>query len=252
MNLSIVIITKNEEHNIRRCIQSCLPLGAEVLVLDSSSTDDTVYIAKELGAKVIDVDWKGYGATKNIGAAQASNDWILSLDADEELNEALQDAVKIAVENETGVQGYWLRRTMVYNGKNLNFGAVRNERRLRLYKKSRLHWNNSVVHELLEPIEKSANLPFGELQGSLLHYSYTDAQDMGNRLDKYARLGAQKYSKKGKAYLYFKRFVNPKFSFINNYFFRMGFVEGKEGFEFAKALASYTFKKYDYALQSIS
>jgi len=247
--LSVVIITKNEEHNIRRCIQSCLALNAEILVLDSHSTDDTVRIAESLGAQVHSIDWIGYGATKNQGANLAQNDWILSLDADEALNEGLQKAIAERVKLGMEVSGYWLKRSLVFGEKILHFGAVRNEFRLRLYNKNDMEWNLKSVHEDLTS-KKNTPLVYGELQGCLLHYSYSDLKDMRMRLDKYARLSAQDLKKKSKINLRINRMVNPIVSFIKNYIFRLGLFDGKVGYLFAKEQANYVRNKYRYALKN--
>lgn len=245
--LSVVIITKNEAHNIKRCITSCMPLQAEILVLDSQSTDQTVAIAESLGATVHKVDWQGYGATKNQGAAIAQHDWILSLDADEALNEGLQKSIVDAIENPKNVSGYWLRRSLVFLGKTLYYGAVRHETRLRLYNKIHLEWNLKKVHEDIVTKE-NITATFGELQGSLLHYSYTDLQDMKRRLDRYAQLSAQELKSKSSVNLYLKRILNPLISFIKNYVFNLGFADGKLGYVFAREQARYVKNKYKYAL----
>ena len=249
IKLSIVIITKNEARNIERCIKSCLPLKAEIIVLDSKSADGTVAIAKSLGATVHTVDWQGYGATKNHGAKLAAYDWVLSLDADEAINDGLQKSILERIELEGEVSAYWLKRSLVFLNKPLHFGAVRNETRLRLYNKNELQWNLKSVHEDLVP-KKKVNTAYGELQGSLLHYSYTDLADMKSRLDKYAQLSAKELKSKSKLSLSIKRIFNPMISFIKNYIINMGFVDGKLGYVFAREQAHYVRKKYRYALDN--
>lgn len=246
-NLSIVIITKNEAHNIKRCIESCLVLNSEIIVLDSNSTDATVSIAEELGAKVVQVDWKGYGPTKNHGAKLAKHDWILSLDADEALNETLQQSVLDFLNSNPNRAAYWIARSLVFFDKILKHGGVRGEKRLRLYNKAQLEWNNKSVHEDLVK-KDDAPVYYGELEGSLLHYSYTDLADLKIRMDKYAKLSAENLKQKSRPTLYLKRFLNPAVSFSKNYIMNMGFADGKLGFVFAKEQAIYVYKKYNYAL----
>jgi glycosyltransferase involved in cell wall biosynthesis len=249
-NLSVVIITKNEAHNIERCITSCLPLDAQIIVLDSHSTDNTEQLAKNLGAQVHKVDWKGYGATKNEGAHLAKNNWILSLDADEALDENLQKNIIQTLKEEKDLAGCWLYRSFIFNDKQLLYGALKNEKRLRLYNKIKMQWNLDSVHEDLEPIDKSIDWPTATLQGSLLHYSYKNIEDMRERLDKYAQLSAEKLHQKSTFYLSLKKIVAPSFSFLKNYFFRLGILDGKEGFIFAKEQANYVRKKYAYAIRN--
>ncbi len=248
MNLSVVIITKNEEHNIERCIRSCLSLNAEILVLDSQSTDQTVSIAEGLGAQVHSIEWRGYGATKNHGAALAQHNWILSLDADEALDENIQKNILEAVQ-ETSVTGYWLRRSFIFNGKQLFYGALKNEKRLRLYQKDHMHWNLNAVHEDLVSKKNAIEPVLGTLQGGILHYSYRDLDDMRKRLNKYAALSAQKLAHKSAIYLKLKKAFAPTFSFLKNYVVRKGFLDGKEGLVFAKEQAQYVRKKYQFALK---
>ena len=248
MNISVVIITKNEAHNIARCIESCLPLKAEIIVLDSNSTDNTVAIAQGLGARVEQVEWKGYGPTKNYGAEIGSNDWILSLDADEALNEGLQNSIIEITKDSKEVSAYWMRRSLVFLGKTLHYGAVRHETRLRLYNKNLLHWDDKNVHENLVP-KNNKDHTYGELQGALLHYSYTDMQDMKMRMDKYAQLSANQLKNKSALTLHIKRILNPLTSFFKNYILNMGFADGRLGYLFAREQANYVFKKYNYAIQ---
>ncbi len=248
--LSVVIITKNEAHNIERCINSCLPLQAEIIVLDSHSTDNTVQIVKRLGAQVHLIDWNGYGATKNHGAKLATHDWILSLDADEALDENLQKNILETLHSEDNFYGYWLRRALIFNGQQLTHGAVKNEKRLRLFNKKFLQWNLNEVHEDLEKINENQAVFYGQLEGKILHYSYKNELDMEKRLDKYAKLSAQKLSSKSTVYLKLKKYFAPKFSFIQNYYFKKGYQDGTNGRLFAKAQARYVRKKYSYALET--
>lgn len=249
MNFSVVIITKNEAHNIGRCIESCLALSPEIIVLDSHSTDGTVQIAQKLGARVVDVDWKGYGPTKNYGAQLATNDWILSLDADEALDNELQQSVLKFIKNPKKVSACWLSRSLVFFDKLLKYGAVHGEKRVRLYNRNELKWNDKSVHEDMEPFNGKI-VTYGELDGNLLHYSYIDLADMKMRMDKYALLSAENLKQKSVMTLQIKRLLNPLVSFIKNYIFKMGFVDGKLGYVFAREQALYVFKKYNYALKN--
>ncbi len=246
MNISVVIITKNEEENIARCIKSCQALHAEIVVLDSYSTDNTKKIAEDLGARVIEVDWQGYGTTKNNGALRAKNDWILSLDADEEVSPQLAGSIIDAFKNDHNVIGYWIKRSLILRGKELILGAVRNEQRLRLYNKKHVQWNNNIVHEDLEAIDKNSDYGYGQLNGTLRHYSYKNLQDMRLRLDKYAQLSAQEMHKKNKKVSASKKWFNSTFYFIKNYIFLLGFIDGLAGFQLAFEQAKYVYKKYYY------
>jgi len=250
--VSVVIITKNEAENIGRCIQSCQNLNAEILVLDSQSEDDTVTIATNLGAVVHSIDWLGYGATKNKGADLAKHKWILSLDADEALDEVLQNEITDALSQENKAAAYWLSRTFIFDNKKIKHGAYKNEKRLRLYDKTKMRWNNVAVHESLEAIDKTKNLKTDNVNGTLLHYSYKNEEGMEARLEKYARLSAKKLSAKGSGYLQLKKILSPGFSFVKNYLLKGGCLDGKSGFILAKAQARYIRKKYQYTLDNLS
>lgn len=247
--LSVVIITKNEEENIARCIASCQPLGAEIIVLDSHSTDKTATIAENLGAQVYAVEWKGYGATKNEGAALAKHDWILSLDADEAIDEQLQNSIKEAMLTEKKVAAYWISRCLIFRGQTMRHGAVKNESRLRLYHKNKMQWNLEEVHETLEFRDANKRAYYGTLEGGIAHNSYRNLEDMHARLDHYARLGAKKIMHKGKLYLALKKLIAPSFSFIKNYVFKKGYADGAQGKLFAQAQARYVYNKYAFALK---
>lgn len=244
IKLSIVIITKNEEENIARCLKSCLPLHAEIIVLDSGSSDNTVRIAESFGAQVLKVVWQGYGPTKNVGALKAKHNWILSLDADEALDDSAVQSMNKIFESEPDADAYTIRRFLVIGSKRLHFGALLNEKRLRLYNKNIFHWNHKKVHEDVQLIKSKTTFKVGTIDGSILHYSYKNEKDMRERLNTYAQLIADDRRQNGKTASIWKSMLNPAFSFIKNYFFRGGFLDGYNGFLFAKEQARYVYKKY--------
>ena len=240
--LSAVIITFNEERNIERCIQSMLGWVDEIIIIDSQSTDLTEQISKKYPVKFISTKWLGYGQTKNFGADQAKNEYILSVDADEAISQELKRSIISAQENLHGT--YSFNRLTSYCGKWIKRGDWYPDIKDRIYPKS-VKWNASAVHEdLLIPAEMKRT----HLQGDLLHYSYYSREQLLGKYIKYAQLGAFDRRNKSKLYLFFKMTMSPLFYFIKNYVVRGGFLEGKEGFTVYSLGAYYTFLKYKLAL----
>ena len=168
--ISAVIITYNESANIARCISSLKNVVDEVIVSDSNSTDETKNIAEHLGAKVFIRNFEGYGATKNLANYQATNDWILSIDADEELDEHLADNITRIKKHLEKNTVYECQRLNNYCGKWIKHGGWYPDKKVRLFNKQHVKWDLAEVHETLEiPEQYNKQL----LNGKLLHYSYT-------------------------------------------------------------------------------
>jgi len=240
--ISIVILSKNEELNIARCVNSVKGLTAEILVIDSGSTDKTIPLAISSGAKVIDEIWKGYSETKNIGNEHAAHDWILSLDADEEMNPELRSAIESIFSKEIKVRmAFCVRRKMVYCGKVLHHGSQSWEYRKRLFNRQTAHWNHNDVHE---DLDFSVPMKIKKLKGFLWHHSYNTSEEHRERLEKYAQMSATQLSKKGKKATFIKRYLSPAFGFIKNFIFKGGFLDGKKGFQFALNEMWYVKRKY--------
>ena len=261
MNLSVVIITVNEEANISRTLASVKPLVAdgkgEIIVVDSGSTDRTVEIAKSFGAKVFLEGWKGYAAQKNSAIDQAKGDWILSLDADEELSSNLAAEITAALtdqsvlENNQGVPdcatdrlqailqvqrdsgiplnrftfGYWLGRNNFFLGRWIKHGGFWPDPKMRLFRRGAGRFEDRSVHE-----DVRLEGPEGTLDNALIHHSYPTLSDYIDHMNRYSSLGAEMVAAKGRVRFSFVNIVlRPMFSFIYNYFLRLGFLDGREG-----------------------
>lgn len=242
MKISVVIITKNEAHIIANTLRSVQRVTDDIVVVDSGSTDETVDICKKMGANVIQTGWAGYGANKNRGIKAARHNWILSLDADEAIDQALEhNLLQLSLQNENEV--FSIRRKNFFCNKWIRFGEWASDWHVRLFNRNKLSWNNATVHE---------NLVFPEgvittkIKGSMLHYTVQNQQDYIAKMDRYASMNAEKYSAAGKTAGIGKQYFSPAFSFLQNYIFRLGFLDGKEGFIIAKTTARYTFLKYFY------
>ncbi len=241
--ISIVIITKNEAENIGRCIKVIKHLSDDIIVVDSHSTDQTVAIANQNGAKVTVIDWLGYGSTKNYGNQLATNDWILSLDADEVPNEQLMAYLqnwKPTAIHET----LCMHRYMMWDNRLLLFG-ISKETKTRLFNRNNTSWDDKLVHESL--IYKKA--PKSVLaSGKLLHFSYKNIQHAKEVNHKYARLSAQQSKSAGKRTFAFAPEIQWIYTFLKNFIFRLGFLDAKAGYTFAKLNAYYKYMKYKLLL----
>jgi glycosyltransferase involved in cell wall biosynthesis len=236
--LSAVIITHNEARNIKRCIASLLNVADEIVVVDSYSTDATPSICKGLGVQFHQREWKGYSKQKNYGNGLASNDWILSIDADEALSEKLKKAIQQEKENGTGYN-YSFSRLTNYCGKWIHYCGWYPDTKVRMFNRTESDWKGDV-HEKLT-IEKNS---VKKLEGDLLHYSYNSVSDHVVRTDKYSTLGAQQLFDEGKRFSIFKMVFNPWLKFNKMYFFQLGFLDGIAGLTICLITAHATYLKY--------
>ncbi|MGB0918713.1 MAG: glycosyltransferase family 2 protein [Flavobacteriales bacterium] len=235
--LSAVIITFNEARNIKRCIESLQEVADEIVVVDSFSTDATPSICKGLNVQFHQREWKGYSKQKNYGNGLASNDWILSVDADEALSDELKNAItKIKADKH---ENYSFNRLTNYCGKWIKHSGWYPDTKVRLFNRVNSDWNGDV-HETLSVDAKSVK----KLKGDLLHYSYTTVSDHVRRTDGYSTLGAQELFDKNKKSSVLNLLFNPWLKFHKLYFLKLGFLDGMAGFTIALITAYGTFLKY--------
>jgi glycosyltransferase involved in cell wall biosynthesis len=250
VTLSVVIITHNEEANLGRTLESVQPLvcdgKGELIVVDSGSTDRTVEIAKSYGAKVFAEPWKGYAAQKNSAIEKATGDWILSLDADESLEPELAAllaghssspkigsaewclAMSLAGNNAANLQGepagFWLPRKNFFLGRWIKHGGFWPDRKLRLFRRGKGKVKEALVHETIEVSGNTVALEHG-----LLHHSYPTLSDYVDHMNRYSSLGAEMAVAKGRRGSVSNIVFRPLATFIYNYFFRLGFLDSREG-----------------------
>lgn len=242
MNISVVIITKNEAHIIANTLQSLQKVTDNIVIVDSGSTDETVAICTTFGAQVMETGWAGYGSNKNKGIEAAKYDWILSLDADEAIDEELAESLlklKFAREDEV----FDIRFKNFFCNKPIRFGEWGFDRHIRLFNRKKVRWNTAAVHENLE---LPGGVKISRLAGNILHYTVQNREEYDAKTDQYARMSAKKYHASGKKAGLFKQYFSPAFAFIQHYIFRLGFLDGGAGFIIAKTTARYTFLKYRY------
>jgi glycosyltransferase involved in cell wall biosynthesis len=229
IGISAVILSKNEEDRITRCIESVSDLVDEVIVVDSGSTDRTVEIARSLGAIVYAIEWKGFGNSKNFGNEKASNNWILSIDSDEWLSNELIEEIRSIPLQEKCI--YAMDRSNIYLGKTIRHSGWSSDWVLRLFHKSDVYWNDNLVHEKLTfTNEYSIN----KLTGKLMHDSYRSVEDHQSKIEKYAMLKAESWIKKGNPPSILKRYFGSFFKGFHSYIIKLGFLDGKEGLIIAK------------------
>ena len=243
--LSVVIIAKNEEANIGRCIQSCLSISDDILVMDSGSTDNTKKIATELGARVFETDWLGYGATKNKVNALAKYDWILSLDADEALSNTLIQSILNTDFQSNNI--YQLNRITSIGGQWIKHSGWHPQYLPRIFEKSQTKWDNAQVHERLI-IPK--HIKRHTLKGNLLHYSFRDFPDLNQRLSHYSKLKAKQWIQENRRISILKFYFGPLARFLSNYFFKLGFLDGIAGYKIAIEEARMISKALEYYKKS--
>ena len=229
MSLSVVIVTQDEEANLGRTLQS-VNWADERIVLDSGSTDRTLDIAREQGAQVFEESWKGYANQKNSAIAKASGDWVLSLDADEEVSPELAESIKHAISASEAYNGYFMARRNFFLGRWIRHGGFYPDRKLRLFRRGTGQFVERDVHETIRVDGRTATL-----SGDLIHHAYPTLSGYIDTMNRYSSLGAQIVLRDGKASRSFVAFLanvyyRPAFNLTWNYVFRGGFLDGREGF----------------------
>jgi len=241
MKITATIIALNEERNIARAIES-LRCSDEIVVIDSGSVDRTVELAHNLGARVVESNWRGYAGQKNWAADQASHDWILSLDADEAVSEALE--AEIWALKKTGPQfdAYTMPRLARYMGRWILHSGWYPDRKIRLYHRDKAKWVGDFVHE---SVEVSGHI--GKLEGNLLHFTCDSLSEHLKTMDRYTTLAAQEMAARKMRVPLSRVIVDPAWTFVKTYVLQRGFLDGLEGLMIAYMAAFYTFLKYSKA-----
>lgn len=272
--LSVAIITKNEAHRIEACLRS-VAFADQIVVLDSGSTDDTVAIARRLGAEVeVTPDWPGFGPQKNRALARCRHRWVLSIDADEQVSPALAEEIRTVLtqgERDAGqpasalalasgavappplaeepepvdagdeVVGYWLRRSSRFCGQVIAHGLWGNDRVLRLFERASGRFSNDPVHERLICSGRTR-----VLDGMLMHDSVDSFEDAWTKTRAYAFLGASMLRARGRGGLV-RAATHAGWAFLRGYVLRTGFLDGRHGLTVARLHAQGTFWKYRWA-----
>jgi len=238
--LSVVIVCKNGAKVIDETIKSFSRLTDDILIYDNGSTDGTKEIVKQSNARLVEGSWEGFGKTKNKGNSLAKYDWILSLDADEAIDEELKEHL-LQLDLSDGKKVFEFKFKNFLGAKWLRYGEWGDDKHIRLFNRKKINWNDADVHEslLLPKDVKVISIP-----GYVLHKTAPDIASYEHKMENYAVLNAEKYFKQQKSAGSFKMFFSAAFSFIKNYFFKLGFLDGTTGYHCARINARYTFLKY--------
>lgn len=239
MTLSVCVICFNEEHTIRRCLESS-SWADEIIVVDSMSEDKTVEIASQCTDKVFQRPWTGYVDQKNFALTKAHGDWIVSVDADEEITSALHHEILTEISKPNAKDGYLIPRRSFYQGRWINHSGFYPDKQLRLFKRERGLWTGGRVHEKVD-IEGT----IGELKNDLLHYPYKGVISGQLRtVNDFSTFIAEDMYEKGKRYHLSLLLVRPLFKFIEVYLLKLGLLDGLAGLIIAITSAYAMFVRY--------
>jgi glycosyltransferase involved in cell wall biosynthesis len=238
--LSVVIITFNEEKNIKRCLDSVIDIADEIIVIDSHSTDKTEEICKQFNVRFYPIQWLGYSETKNYGNNLAVNDYVFSIDADEVVSEKLKKSIIEFKNAENPKDCYTLTRLTNYCGKWIYHCGWYPDAKMRIWNKNLGKWEGEL-HEEVKMKEESSK---GYFDGDLHHFSYHSIQEHVNQYNKFTEIGAMEAFKKGKKANLFIAFYKSIWKFKRDYIFKFGFLDGYYGFIICRLSANATFLKY--------
>jgi glycosyltransferase involved in cell wall biosynthesis len=239
--ISVVIIARNEEKNIGRCLDSVQGIADEIVVIDSGSTDRTVEICKAKGASVHFHAFEGHIEQKNYAITKAKYPHILSLDADEALDEALKKSIA-EIKNNWTKDGYYMNRLTNYCGHWVKHCNWYPDKKLRLWDSRKGKWGGINPHDKFELVEGDKNT--GYLKGDILHYSYYSVEDHYKQVEYFTTIASKAYFEKGKRSNLFKLLVNPVAKFIDHYILHLGFLDGSAGYSISRISAYATYLKY--------
>ena len=236
--LTVTVITHNEAPHIVDALES-VAWADEIVVVDSGSTDETVARARPYASRIEVQPWLGYGTQKNYAASLASNDWILSIDADERVAPLLADEIKGLLADGFSANGYEISRVSHYLGRWIRTTDWYPDFHVRLYNRTVARWSEHAVHE-------SIHCPgtVRRLRGELLHYPYRDVSEHLSKIDRYTTLVAEQWAAEGRRTSAWQAVVYPRLAFLRNFVLRRGFMDGHTGLVVSLLNSYYVFLKY--------
>jgi len=235
LSISVIIITYNEEENIRECLESA-KWADEIVLVDSFSRDKTIDICKEYTDKIIQKDWQGYGPQKQFALQQATSEWILSIDADERVTKELKQEI---LSSNLSKDAYYIPFKFYWLGRELRFGGCGQEKHIRLFRRQKAKFTQEPVHESLVIDGK-----IGYLKNYIIHHSYKDIEDYFERFNKYSTIEALKKFKMGKKVIFTFQVLFSMIDFVKRYLFKLGFLDGLPGFLWAIFSSFHRLVKY--------
>jgi glycosyltransferase involved in cell wall biosynthesis len=237
--ISAVVITRDEERNIARCLESLRGVADDIVVVDSGSVDRTEEICRSYGVNFVRQAWLGYSAQKNLANGHARNDWILSIDADEALSDGLRRSV-LELKSKGVIRVCEFARLTNYCGHWVRHGGWYPDRKVRLFDRRRARWEGAL-HEELRGFDRSEVV---RLEGDCLHYSYYSVEEHHRQADRFTTLAAEELFRQGKRAGFLRSHVSPVWKFILDYGFRLGFLDGAAGLRIARISAGATRMKH--------
>jgi glycosyltransferase involved in cell wall biosynthesis len=239
VSLSVIVITKDEDAAIRRCLES-VAWADEIVVVDSGSTDRTQEICHALGAKVhVTPDWPGFGPQKNRALELATGDWVLSLDADEWLTPELQTEIRAALAAPLTHAAFSIPRSSSFCGRFMRHSGWWPDPVLRLFRRNSARFSDDLVHERL--IVEGG---IGQLSKPMMHESFTSLEEVLHKVDRYSSAGAQMMQARGCQSSVTSAVLHGWWAFLRTYFLKAGFLDGKEGFILAVSNAQGVYYRY--------
>jgi glycosyltransferase involved in cell wall biosynthesis len=236
--ITALAITLNEEENVKRYVDS-LSFADEIIFIDSQSDDQTVTIAEQLGVKVIQRKFDNFSNQRNFAIEQASHDWIVFFDLDEIISKEIATEIITKVSNPEEKVAFYVKRNFFLFNKHLKHGGFQNDKAIRLFHKKYCTYNGNLVHEDIQTEGK-----IGILEHSIDHYSYRNFEHYCNKLNFYSKLQATKLYRKKKRPNAYHFIIKPSYRFAWQYFYRLGILDGKEGFLSARINSFFVFKRY--------
>lgn len=238
MSISVVLITKDEAHNIAACL-AAVAWCDRMIVVDSGSRDGTPKIARELGAEVFETEhWPGFGPQKNLAVGKADTDWILSIDADERVTPALRDEI-IAAMAAGHADAYEMPRLSSFCGRFIRHGGWYPDRVTRLFRRGRARFSDDLVHERVV-----SDGSVGRLMTPLLHHTYEDYSEVLAKIEHYSTLGARQAFERAKRASPASAVMHGTWAFIRTYLLRLGFLDGAQGLGVALMTSQASYYKY--------
>jgi glycosyltransferase involved in cell wall biosynthesis len=236
--ITAVVIVKDEEHQLAACLESIAWVD-EIIVVDTGSKDGTVELARRYTPNLYEIEFEGYGHAKSYGLEMASSEWILSLDADERISPSLRDEIRNLIDRPGDVDGYLIPRTPFFLGKAIRHGGWYPAHVLRLFRRGKGSFSQRRVHE--EVILSGSCL---RLKNPILHYTDPDLTHYMRKLNLYTSLSAAELVEKRKEFALSRLLLRPPFMFLKMYLFRLGFLDGLQGFLLAALSSVHVFLKY--------
>jgi glycosyltransferase involved in cell wall biosynthesis len=236
--LSAAIISKDEEANIERCL-GALAFVDEVVVVDSGSTDRTVDMCERFGCRIVRTDWMGFGRNKQLAVDSASNDWVLSIDADEEVTPELAREIENTLSADTVKSGYRIRWLSCYLGKWIRHSGWNRRYKTKLFDRTKGGFSKDLLHERV-----SLAGEVGKLESVLKHYTYPDLDTVLRKGREYAEMAAEAMYREGRRSSITNAYLHATWTYVKTYFLRLGFLDGAVGHALATNTAYAVFLKY--------